>query len=108
MTTPRRTRAEWVQIIATQKASGLTQGQWCLQNGINANTFRAMRRKIAVDAADTMPPITTDVAELSTEWIRLDPKDTGIPIPMKTKAQKPREGIEIRIGALLLTVVVIP
>jgi hypothetical protein len=42
----KRTNDEWRVLLAKQRASGLTQREWCLANGINLYTLRDRAWKI--------------------------------------------------------------
>ena len=37
---------QWAQDLANQKASGLTQKEWCVQKGISMNTFKYRSMKV--------------------------------------------------------------
>lgn len=37
---------QWSQDLADQKASGLTQKEWCVQKGISMNTFKYRSMKV--------------------------------------------------------------
>lgn len=37
---------QWAQDLADQKASGLTQKEWCVQKGISMNTFKYRIMKV--------------------------------------------------------------
>jgi len=58
MSVKRRTNAEWRKLVAEYEASGMTQEQWCLANGINFYTFkdRAMRLR-KMDEEGVVGPI---------------------------------------------------
>ena len=44
---------QWSQDLAEQKASGLTQKDWCTQNGISMNTFKYRNRKVRKASEET-------------------------------------------------------
>lgn len=58
MSVKRRTNTEWRKLVAEYEASGMTQEQWCLANGINFYTFkdRAMRLR-KMDEKGVVGPI---------------------------------------------------
>ncbi len=50
---PRRTAAEWQQLVEEQQASGSTQKEFCELRGIRAATFGYWKRKLsAVSSMD--------------------------------------------------------
>lgn len=48
----RRSKAQWQSLIQKFEHSGLTQSQFCAQQGLNANYFSLRRTKLKAEAAD--------------------------------------------------------
>ena len=95
MSTARRTREEWRELLGDMDASGLTQQQWCVANGINYNTMREMKSRLAKNEnANAGRPI----AESNTGWLRLEGTQPG---PSKGKASP--DSLEIRFGGVTVT-----
>ncbi len=49
----RRSKAQWQSLIQKFEHSGLTQTQFCAQQGLNANYFSSHRTRLKTDAADS-------------------------------------------------------
>ncbi|HEU0201788.1 MAG TPA: hypothetical protein VFR86_15320 [Burkholderiaceae bacterium] len=47
----RRTPAQWTELIAQQRASGLSERQFCMEHGIGLSTLGNQRRKLERAAA---------------------------------------------------------
>jgi hypothetical protein len=49
---PRRTRAQWQDLIQQQTISSLSQPEFCQQNDIALSTFQNWKRKLSTDQAE--------------------------------------------------------
>ena len=56
MASKRRTREEWKQLIEQQKASGLSQREWCEKHGIRPGTMRTMIHRLQYETGDIQKP----------------------------------------------------
>ena len=75
------TDAEWEEIICQCKASGLSDWQWCRDNGISTSSFyrhlKKFRNPITVPAADVQAVTVGEVQEVVPLVIR----DEEPPVP---------------------------
>jgi hypothetical protein len=99
----KRTRTDWVEIIAAQTSSGLTQAAWCKENSINPNTFKEMRRRVkkAKPASEKAAPYNPKQAKPDNTWIRLPSPPAEAPLVMTSDSACP--AITLLIGSIKIT-----
>jgi hypothetical protein len=81
-TTHKRTRQDWIDLIARCDGSGLTQAGFCQQNGLNLNTMHEMRRRIRRAAETGAQPKAADPQTKASPpggWVRLSPITDVVP-----------------------------
>jgi hypothetical protein len=98
----KRSAEEWRALIATQEASGQTQEEWCISNGVNLYTYRNRARHLRqIDAKEQ--PISTATPQKPTQqkatpdWLELKPPQPHSPVP------KSPSYLIIEIGAIRIT-----
>jgi hypothetical protein len=103
METKRRSREKWTALLDEMSKSGLTQTEWCRQNNINYKMMRSMKDKVQKTAAplgeerdkSTKPAPASGFVRVVAR------KDLSASAP----AQQP---IELRMGALSITIAYVP
>ena len=57
MRRPRRTQAQWLELIARQQASGLSATAFCAENGVNLSRFYKRRRQLKQASSSEFVPV---------------------------------------------------
>jgi len=95
MATIRRTREEWISLLKDMDASGMTQLEWCEANGINYDTMKEIRSRVAKG----LPKTKKDPISKKAGWIKLAEK-----YPEDHKSSIQENTLEIRFGSVTITV----
>lgn len=69
----------WAQIIQEQKESGKSVDVFCIENGINKNTYYYWYKKVKAATCTDMIQALPDIQTGSVQWIKLntEPKNDG-------------------------------
>ena len=79
---------QWADDMARQKASGLSQKEWCIQNGISHETFRYHCRKVRRASGET------GITEKETACLQIKEPPLFAKVSLKT-SQEVLSGIRI-------------
>jgi len=97
MTAIKRTNEEWLELVQTQRASGLTMKTWCAANGVNLYTMADRASKLRRDGLLTEPKPNRGVkSRRRSEWVEVSLPATVIP--------RSSTEIEVRINGFTVTV----
>ena len=108
----RRSDDEWMELITSCRASGMTDKDWCLSRGIPESTFynaitRLRRKACKIPARDARQ--ATDLPAAPQEAVRINIIPDEVPAMVPPKASSPSyldnsHMIEISAGSLRLRI----
>ena len=100
---PAKTEQEWMDLITSCRASGLTDKEWCEQNGIPLSTFYNTARRLRKKAFQIPPKASSrSIIDLTTSQdivkVNIVDKDTDLAIPESTPyLDNPLYTIEVQV-----------
>jgi len=98
----KRTSEEWLELVKTQRASGLTMKAWCATNGVNLYTMADRASKLRKDGLLLDPrPNRGGKPSRQSDWIELNLRGGTALHPLNESLPG---SIEIRIGSFIVTV----
>jgi len=77
---PKKTK-DWMEIITTCRRSGLTDRQWCLENGIPTSTFYYHQNRIRQETCSLPASSMKNTAPVIQDIVQLKVKDEQYPQP---------------------------
>jgi len=105
MAMTRRTNKEWRALIGAQEASGQTQEQWCLANGVNLHTLRDRASKLRRLDKQTAAAGTAKDRETSEtqSWVEIERPVDERRIQTEPEAAEISGKLTIETGTIRLT-----
>jgi hypothetical protein len=82
----KRTKAEWTELIAKQKASGQTVKVWCSANGVSYHTFVDRASRIRKESKPSAPA-----------WVEIQQEAPRLPAAAK-------DNIQVKTGIFIISV----
>ncbi|EGV28550.1 transposase [Thiorhodococcus drewsii AZ1] len=94
----RRTREQWQSIVEGWPKSGLTQAQYCAQQGISVTSFHRWREQVRQDA-DPGDQETRQGEGGSVRWVPVELHEVPAPVAGPALTLVLANGLRLEVGA---------